>query len=77
MLQRQYGCRAMMLETVAAILGIVEIILLHLRSLRKFQQSGGWIKALLEEAENERMHLMTMVELVQPKWYERLLVLAV
>ncbi|KAI7745432.1 hypothetical protein M8C21_015020, partial [Ambrosia artemisiifolia] len=42
-----------------------------------FMQSGGWIKALLEEAENERMHLMTMVELVKPKWYERLLVLTV
>lgn len=67
----------MMLETVAAVPGMVGGMLLHLRSLRKFQQSGGWIKALLEEAENERMHLMTMVELVQPKWYERLLVLTV
>ncbi|WCJ41983.1 Ubiquinol oxidase mitochondrial [Euphorbia peplus] len=75
--QRRYGCRAVMLETVAAVPGMVGGMLLHLRSLRKFQQSGGWIKALLEEAENERMHLMTMVELVQPKWYERLLVLAV
>uniref|UniRef100_A0A0R0JTY5 Ubiquinol oxidase n=1 Tax=Glycine max TaxID=3847 RepID=A0A0R0JTY5_SOYBN len=60
--KRRYGCRAMMLETVAAVPGM---------------PSGGWIKALLEEAENERMHLMTMVELVKPKWYERLLVLAV
>lgn len=67
----------MMLETVAAVPGMVGGVLLHLRSLRKFEQSGGWIKALLEEAENERMHLMTMVELVKPKWYERLLVLAV
>ncbi|KAF3965859.1 hypothetical protein CMV_009995 [Castanea mollissima] len=75
--KRRYGCRAMMLETVAAVPGMVGGMLLHLRSLRKFQQSGGWIKALLEEAENERMHLMTMVELVQPKWYERLLVLTV
>ncbi|KAL4588522.1 hypothetical protein LXL04_001413 [Taraxacum kok-saghyz] len=75
--RRRYGCRAMMLETVAAVPGMVGGMLLHLRSLRKFQQSGGWIKALLEEAENERMHLMTMVELVKPKWYERLLVLAV
>ncbi|XP_004504797.1 ubiquinol oxidase 2, mitochondrial-like isoform X1 [Cicer arietinum] len=75
--KRQYGCRAMMLETVAAVPGMVGGMLLHLKSLRKFQQSGGWIKALLEEAENERMHLMTMVELVKPKWYERLLVLAV
>lgn len=75
--QRRYGCRAMMLETVAAVPGMVGGMLLHLRSLRKFQQSGGWIKALLEEAENERMHLMTMVELVKPKWYERFLVLTV
>ncbi|PHT59888.1 Ubiquinol oxidase 1b, mitochondrial [Capsicum baccatum] len=30
----------------------------------KFEQSGGWIKGLPEEAENERMHLMTMVEIV-------------
>lgn len=76
-LQRRYGCRAMMLETVAAVPGMVGGMLLHLRSLRKFEQSGGWIKALLEEAENERMHLMTMVELVKPNWFERLLVLAV
>ncbi|KAI4296362.1 hypothetical protein L6164_036326 [Bauhinia variegata] len=75
--KRRYGCRAMMLETVAAVPGMVGGMLLHLRSLRKFQHSGGWIKALLEEAENERMHLMTMVELVKPKWYERLLVLIV
>ncbi|KAH0783346.1 hypothetical protein KY290_002944 [Solanum tuberosum] len=75
--KKKYGCRAMMLETVAGVPGMVGGMLLHLRSLRKFEQSGGWIKALLEEAENERMHLMTMVELVQPKWYERLLVIAV
>ncbi|XVE93130.1 hypothetical protein REPUB_Repub01dG0163700 [Reevesia pubescens] len=74
---RRYGCHAMMLETVAAVPGMVGGMLLHLRSLRKFQQSGGWIKALLQEAENERMHLMTMVELVKPKWHERLLVLTV
>ncbi|KAL9244892.1 hypothetical protein vseg_018609 [Gypsophila vaccaria] len=75
--QRRYGCRAMMLETVAAVPGMVGGMLLHLKSLRRFEQSGGWIKALLEEAENERMHLMTMVELVKPKWYERLLVITV
>ncbi|KAK9931401.1 hypothetical protein M0R45_018677 [Rubus argutus] len=75
--QRRYGCRAMMLETVAAVPGMVGGMLLHLRSLRKFEHSGGWIKALLEEAENERMHLMTMVELVKPVWYERLMVLTV
>ncbi|KAM3243082.1 hypothetical protein ACQJBY_055201 [Aegilops geniculata] len=75
--QRRYGCRAMMLETVAAVPGMVGGMLLHLRSLRRFEQSGGWIRALLEEAENERMHLMTFMEVAKPKWYERALVLAV
>ncbi|CAN7024775.1 unnamed protein product [Brassica oleracea var. botrytis] len=75
--QRRYGCRAMMLETVAAVPGMVGGMILHLKSIRRFEHSGGWIKALLEEAENERMHLMTMMELVKPKWYERLLVILV
>lgn len=62
-------CHAMLLETVAAVPGMVGGMLLHLKSLRRFEHSGGWIKALLEEAENERMHLMTFIELSQPKWY--------
>jgi ubiquinol oxidase len=75
--QRRYGCRAMMLETVAAVPGMVGGLLLHCKSLRRFEHSGGWIKALLEEAENERMHLMTFMEVSQPMWYERALVFAV
>ncbi|GAB2296018.1 Alternative oxidase, mitochondrial precursor [Dionaea muscipula] len=75
--QRRYGCRAMMLETVAAVPGMVGGMLLHLKSLRKFEHSGGWVKALLEEAENERMHLMTFMEVAKPRWYERALVIAV
>lgn len=75
--QKRYGCRAMMLETVAAVPGMVGGMLLHLRSLRRFEHSGGWIKALLEEAENERMHLMTFMEVAKPHWYERALVVTV
>ncbi|XAR69203.1 Ubiquinol oxidase [Bertholletia excelsa] len=75
--QRRFGCRAMMLETVAAVPGMVGGLLLHCKSLRRFEHSGGWIKALLEEAENERMHLMTFMEVSQPRWYERALVFAV
>ena len=67
----------MMLETVAAVPGMVAGMVLHLRSLRRFEHSGGWIKALLEEAENERMHLMTFMEVAKPRWYERALVIAV
>ncbi|XP_054825043.1 ubiquinol oxidase 1, mitochondrial-like [Prosopis cineraria] len=75
--QKRYGCRAMMLETVAAVPGMVAGMILHLKSLRRFEHSGGWIKALLEEAENERMHLMTFMEVSKPRWYERALVIAV
>jgi len=75
--QRRHMCHAMLLETVAAVPGMVGGMLLHCKSLRRFEQSGGWIKALLEEAENERMHLMTFIELARPQWYERALVLAV
>lgn len=76
-MQRRYGCQAMMLETVAAVPGMVGGMLVHCKSLRRFEQSGGWIKALLEEAENERMHLMTFMEVAKPNWYERALVIAV
>jgi ubiquinol oxidase len=75
--QRRHMCHAMLLETVAAVPGMVGGMLLHCKSLRRFEQSGGWIKALLEEAENERMHLMTFCEIAKPLWYERALVFAV
>ncbi|KAF6159960.1 hypothetical protein GIB67_033044 [Kingdonia uniflora] len=39
--------------------------------------SGGWIKTLLEEAGNERIHLMTLMEVAKPRWYERALVITV
>ncbi|KAK9277224.1 hypothetical protein L1049_006763 [Liquidambar formosana] len=75
--QKRHMCHAMLLETVAAVPGMVGGMLLHCKSLRRFEHSGGWIKALLEEAENERMHLMTFVEVAKPQWYERALVFAV
>ena len=67
----------MMLETVAAVPGMSAGMLLHLKSLRLIEHSGGWIRALLEEAENERMHLMTFMEVSKPKWYERALIFSV
>lgn len=38
----------------------------HLKSLRRMTRDHGWIHTLLEEAENERMHLLTALELRQP-----------
>lgn len=52
-------------------------MLLHCKSLRRMEHSGGWIKALLEEAENERMHLMTFVEITKPRLWERALVFTI
>ena len=71
----RYGHRAVVLETVAAVPGMVAGALLHLKSLRSMQSDNGWIKTLLDEAENERMHLMTFVHIAQPNWFERFLII--
>ena len=73
---KRYGHRAVVLETVAGVPGMVAGMWQHLRSLRKMQPDDrGWIKTLLNEAENERMHLMIFVEIAKPNWFERLLIL--
>ncbi len=38
----------------------------HLKSLRRMTRDHGWIHTLLEEAENERMHLLTFMSLRKP-----------
>src|SRR6056300_131762 len=74
---KRYGHRAVVLETVAGVPGMVAGMWNHLRSLRKMQpDERGWIKTLLDEAENERMHLMFFIEIAKPNWFERLLVLS-
>ena len=72
---RRYGHRAVVLETVAAVPGMVGGTLQHLQSLRRMEGDRGWIHTLLEEAENERMHLMTFMHIARPSAFERLLVL--
>lgn len=72
---KRYGHRAVVLETVAAVPGMVAGMLVHLRSLRRFEDDRGWVRALLEEADNERMHLMTFVTIARPNWFERVLIL--
>jgi ubiquinol oxidase len=72
---RRYGHRAVVLETVAAVPGMVGGTLQHLRSLRRMEGDHGRIRILLDEAENERIHLMTFMQIVRPSWIERLLVL--
>ena len=73
--KKKYGHRAVVLETVAAVPGMVAGMLIHLKSLRKMQDDKGWIKTLLDEAENERMHLMTFVHIAKPTALERFIIM--
>lgn len=72
---KRYGNRAIVLETVAAVPGMVGGMLVHLRCLRWMVDDAGWIRTLLDEAENERMHLMTFIEIARPSWFERAVIL--
>jgi ubiquinol oxidase len=74
---KRYGHRAVVLETVAAVPGMVGATLNHLKCLRRMCSDRGWIKTLMDEAENERMHLMTFIEVSQPTLFERFVVVAV
>eukprot|EP00290_Baffinella_frigidus_P019747 CAMPEP_0180202880 /NCGR_PEP_ID=MMETSP0987-20121128/7549_1 /TAXON_ID=697907 /ORGANISM="non described non described, Strain CCMP2293" /LENGTH=342 /DNA_ID=CAMNT_0022158203 /DNA_START=246 /DNA_END=1274 /DNA_ORIENTATION=- len=58
--------RAIFLETVAGVPGMAGGMLRHMRSLRRMERDHGWIHTLLEEAENERMHLLTFITLKKP-----------
>ena len=73
--RKKYGHRAVVLETVAAVPGMVAGMLTHLKSLRKMEDDRGWIKVLLEEAENERMHLMTFIQIAKPTALERFIII--
>ena len=72
---KRYGHRAVVLETIAAVPGMVAGMLNHLKSLRRMEQDPGWIKILLDEAENERMHLMTFIHIAKPSTLERFIII--
>lgn len=71
----RYGHRAVVLETVAGVPGMVAGALQHLKAIRLMQPDNGWIRKLLDEAENERMHLMTFIHIAQPNRFERGLIM--
>ncbi len=74
---KRYGHRAIVLETVAAVPGMVGAMFTHLKCLRWMRDDDGWIRTLMEEAENERMHLMTFIEIAKPTAFERAVILLV
>jgi len=72
---KRYGHRAVVLETVAGVPGMIAGMLIHLRSLRRMERGNGtMIQEMLDEAVNERKHLMFFMEIAQPNWLERLLI---
>jgi len=73
--EHQWLNRILFLETIAGVPGMVAATLRHLTSLRLMRRDSGWIHTLLEEAENERMHLMTFMTLRQPSLFFRAMVL--
>jgi len=72
---KRYGHRAVVLETVAAVPGMVGGLLQHLKAIRHIREDQGWIRELLDEAENERMHLMTFIKIAQPSLFERVIIM--
>ena len=73
---KRYGHRAVVLETVAGVPGMVAGMWNHLRSLRRMRPDDrGWIRQLLEEAENERMHLMIFIQIAKPNRFERWMII--
>ena len=74
---KRYGHRAVVLETIAGVPGMVAGMLMHFKSLRAMKTGyGKHIREMLAEAENERMHLMFFIEIAKPNLFERILVLS-
>lgn len=73
--KRNHYMRAVMLETIAAVPGMVGGMLRHMKSLRNLTDDNGWIDHMLHEAANERFHLMTWMKCLEPSRWNRLLIL--
>ncbi|KAF3391241.1 Alternative oxidase [Penicillium rolfsii] len=75
MSEKKWITRFIFLESVAGVPGMAAGMLRHLKSLRQMKRDHGWIETLLEEAYNERMHLLTFLKLAEPGPIMRLMVL--
>lgn len=58
--------RVIFLETIAAVPGFVAAIVRHFKSLRRMERDGGLLHLFLEEANNERMHLLSFIKMKDP-----------
>lgn len=67
--------RLIVLESIAGVPGFVAAGFRHFKSLRTLQRDHGWIASLLEEAENERMHLLVCLKMFEASKMTRMLVI--
>ena len=74
--ERQWLNRIVFLETVAGVPGMIGGMVRHLKSLRTLEKDNGWIHHLLQEAENERMHLFIFLSMRNPGVFARLSIAA-
>lgn len=65
--------RVIFLESVAGVPGMVAAFIRHLHSLRLMKRDKAWIETLLDEAYNERMHLLTFIKIGKPSLLTRAL----
>jgi len=72
---RSVEWRLIVLESFAGVPGFMAAMFRHFRSLRKLQRDHGWIHTLLEEAENERMHLLVCMSMFKATYFTRFAVL--
>lgn len=68
--------RLIILESIAGVPGFVAAGFRHFYSIRTLKRDHGWIYTLLEEAENERMHLLTCLQMFSASRLTRFLCVA-
>lgn len=64
--ERQYLTRFIFLESLSSVPGIIGGMIRHMRSLGHLRHDRGRIHYLLKEAENQRVHLFTFLDLRHP-----------
>lgn len=71
MTEPKWLTRVIFLESVAGVPGMVAAFIRHLHLLRLLRRDKAWIETLLDEAYNERMHLLTFIKIGKPLWFTR------
>lgn len=74
MTENKWMTRVIFLESIAGVPGMVAAFLRHLHSIRLLKRDRAWIETLLDEAYNERMHLLTFIKMGQPSWFTRTII---